>query len=43
MLTGDNKAAAESIAEKVGIENVIPDVLPADKAKLLKTCSPKAG
>ena len=36
MLTGDNKAAAESIAEQVGIENVITDVLPAGKAKVIK-------
>ena len=41
MLTGDNKAAAESIAEKVGIENVIPDVLPADKAKVIKDLQSK--
>ena len=41
MLTGDNKAAAESIAEKVGIENVITDVLPADKAKVIKDLQSK--
>jgi Cu+-exporting ATPase len=41
MLTGDNKAAAESIAEKVGIENVITDVLPEDKAKVIKDLQSK--
>jgi|CZKP01.1.fsa_nt_gi Cu+-exporting ATPase len=41
MLTGDNKAAAESIAEKVGIENVITDVLPADKARVIKDLQSK--
>jgi Cu+-exporting ATPase len=41
MLTGDNKAAAESIALKVGIENVITDVLPADKAKVIKDLQSK--
>jgi Cu+-exporting ATPase len=41
MLTGDNKAAAESIALKVGIENVITDVLPADKAKVIKDLQAK--
>lgn len=41
MLTGDNKAAAGSIAEKVGIENIITDVLPADKAKVIKDLQSK--
>ena len=41
MLTGDNKAAAESIAEKVEIENIITDVLPADKAKVIKDLQSK--
>jgi P-type Cu+ transporter len=41
MLTGDNQSAAESIAMKVGIENVITDVLPAGKAKVIKDLQSK--
>ncbi len=32
MLTGDNKITADAIAKKAGIEHVICDVLPGDKA-----------
>ncbi|WP_026893579.1 heavy metal translocating P-type ATPase [Clostridiisalibacter paucivorans] len=32
MLTGDNKRTAHAIAHEVGIDNVISDVLPEDKA-----------
>ncbi|MBR4069688.1 MAG: copper-translocating P-type ATPase [Bacteroidaceae bacterium] len=36
MLTGDNQATAESIAHKVGIENVVAGVLPEQKAMYVK-------
>lgn len=32
MLTGDNKRVAQAIAQEVGIDDVIADVLPGDKA-----------
>ncbi len=36
MLTGDNKETAHMIAEKIGIKNIIADVVPAQKAELVK-------
>lgn len=35
LLTGDNEAAARSVADAVGIEHVIADVLPADKVDVV--------
>ena len=36
LVTGDNERTAEAIAEKVGIDTVLANVLPADKAEQIK-------
>jgi Cu+-exporting ATPase len=36
LLTGDNEAAARAVAAEVGIEEVIAEVLPADKVDVVK-------
>jgi Cu+-exporting ATPase len=36
LLTGDNEAVARTVAAEVGIEEVIADVLPADKVDVVK-------
>ncbi len=36
MITGDNSSAANNVAGRVGIDTVISDVLPADKANAIK-------
>jgi Cu+-exporting ATPase len=41
MLTGDNEITAKAVAKKVGIDRVIANVLPGEKAKVIKDLQSK--
>jgi len=43
MLTGDNEATARAVARDVGIDNVIAEVLPQDKARTVKRLQKETG
>ena len=43
MLTGDNDATARAVARDVGIDNVIAEVLPQDKARTVKQLQKETG
>jgi len=43
MLTGDNKIAAKSVADKIGIDYVFSNLLPEDKLNILDTIRNKFG
>lgn len=43
MLTGDNAATAQTVAQAVGVDQVYADLLPEDKVKVIKTLQQQYG
>lgn len=43
MLTGDNKRTAEAIAKRLGITNVVSEVMPQDKEAIVRSIQEKSG
>lgn len=43
MLTGDNEVTARAVAHEVGIDNVLADVMPAEKAQHVKRLQQQTG
>jgi P-type Cu+ transporter len=43
MLTGDNEATARTVARRVGIDQVVADVLPAEKVRVVRRLQQETG